>query len=339
MKAFKLLAGAALGAGLWVGAATAAPYQLKLVTTVALPGTAGHGDFVLYDPGTRDIYLTLPKTGLVAIDTRTNKVAHTIEDIPNSNSMAFTPGYIYATSAGGQGKTNELVVIDKKTWQVVDHVPTKGTSPDGIWADPARHRLYVAMDDDNTIEAYSTGAHPKFIGKYPLYPAKAQAGPDVGTFVHSKDVLYMPVDSYVEIMNMKTGKITRHADLGMKLTKKGGTKGIIYDPAKNELWVGTTDAGVYVLNATSLKVVKHLPAHGGIDEVSFDPRLGLVYAFEGGAKGFDVFDAKDMEPVAFVKTDVGNTHTGAADPATHMVYAYEGDGKAVGVYEPVKAGK
>ena len=339
MRTLKALAGATVGAGLWIGAAAAAPYQFNLVTTVALPGTAGHGDFVLYDPGTKDIYLTLPKTGLAAIDTGTNKVVHYLQDVPDSNSMAFTPRYVYATVAGGEGKTNELAVIDKKTWQIVDHVPTKGTSPDGIWADPARHRLYVAMDDDNTIEAYSTGEHPKFIGKYPLYPAKAKAGPDVGTFVAKKDALYMPVDTYVEIMDMHTGKVTRHVDLGMKLTKKGGTKGIIYYPAKNQIWVGTTDAGVYVLDATSLKTIKHLPAHGGIDEVTIDPKLRLVYAFEGGAKGFDVYDAAQMEPLAFVKTDVGNTHTGAADPSTHMVYAYEGDGKAVGVYKPEAASK
>ena len=121
---------------------------------------------------------------------------------------------------------------------------------------------------------------------------------------------FMSVSDFAEVTKSKPEKA-----LTEKLTKKGGTKGIVYDAAKNQIWVGTTDAGVYVLDARSLKVVKQLPAHGGIDEVTFDPKLRLVYAFEGGAKGFDVYDAAQMAPVAFVKTDVGNTHTGAADPA------------------------
>jgi hypothetical protein len=125
-------------------------------------------------------------------------------------------------------------------------------------------------------------------------------------------------------------------DTHVPLTKLGGTKNMIYDPAKNVLWVGTTAGKVLILDADTLVVKDSLPAHGGIDEVSFDPGLRLVYTFESAAKGFDVFNADARVPVAYINTGSGNTHTGDVNPTTHNVYVYEGDANVVGVYAPAR---
>ncbi|MCF3948672.1 YncE family protein, partial [Acidiphilium iwatense] len=210
-----------------------------------------------------------------------------------------------------------------------------GTSPDGMWLDPATHKLYVAMDDNNWVDVYSTGKDPKFETKFPLYPTKG-SGPDVGWLVPSKNVLYMPDDSWEEMLNATTGKILYKYNTHCDITNLGGTKGQIYDPKTNAVWVGTTTAGVYVFNADTLKVLKHLSAKSGIDEVEWDPKLGLVYAFEGAGKGFNVYDANTMKPVTFVSTGVGLTHTGTVDLKTHDVYAYAGLAGALYVYKPEK---
>jgi hypothetical protein len=39
--------------------------------------------------------------------------------------------------------------------------------------------------------------------------------------------------------------------------------------------------------------------------------------------------------VTFVKTGVGQAHTGDVDPATHLIYAYRGDNRGIEVYKPV----
>ena len=327
MRSMRLLAGAALLSMMAAVPALAQSYHYKLIDKIQLPGKTGHGDFVLYDPTNEYVYVSLPD-GAAVIDTRTNKVVASLPSISDPNSMAFDDDYVYWTIAkdDGPNKVNQIAVVDKKTWKVVNTVNTAGTSPDGMWLDPDSHKIYVAMDDNNDIEVYGTGKSPALQGKIALYPSKG-SGPDVGTLVPSKDTLYMPDDAWEEAVSLSKGAITQKTDTGIKVGKKGGTKGQIYDPKTNRLWVGT---------ATGLKIVKRLSEKGGADEVDFDPRLGLVYAFEAKPKGFDIYDAKTMRHVGFVTTGVSETHTGAVDTKTDDVYAYAGGGAAMYVYKPEK---
>lgn len=338
MRRALILAGTAIATGLLMTPAMAASYKFEPVGTIKLPGKPGHGDIVTYDPASRMIYVSLVDDGLAVVDPKTRKVVADIQHVPAPNGNAADSHYVYVAAAEGPGagKTNAVVVIDKKSWKKVGQVTTQGTSPDWIAVDPAGHKVYTTSDDKNWIEVYSSGAHPKFEAKWPLYPADAKAGPDVATLLPAKHEIFQSDDSDVDRVNTGSGKVTAHFDTGVKLTKKGGTKGSIYDAAHGRLWVGTTSGGVVVLNASDLKVITRLPARGGIDQVSFDPKLGLVYAFEGGAKGFDVYDAKSMKPVTFVSTGIGQTHTGDVDTATHLVYAYEGKAGVLGIFKPVR---
>jgi DNA-binding beta-propeller fold protein YncE len=334
MRSVKLLAGAALLSLMGAIPALAQTYHFKLIDKIPLPGKPGHGDFVRFDPTDGYVYVSLPNGGAV-VDTHTNKVVHYFKSIPAPNSHASDSKYVYWTVAQGAGKLNQIVVISKKDWKIVNRVTTTGTSPDGMWLDPDNHKLYIAMDDNNWIDVYSTGKAPKFEKKIMLYPSKG-SGPDVGTLAPSKNTLYMPDDSWEEAININTGKITHKINTKVKITKLGGTKGQIYDSKTNTVWVGSTTGGVFVFNANTLKLLKHLPAKGGIDQVSWDPKLGLVYAFEGAAKGFDVYDANTMKHVGFVSSGVGLTHTGTVDTATDNVYAYAGKAGALYVYKPEK---
>lgn len=83
---------------------------------------------------------------------------------------------------------------------------------------------------------------------------------------------------------------------------------------------------------TGVKVTKK----GGIDQVAFDPKLGLVYTFDGGAKGFDVYDANTMKPATFVSTGVATAHTGDVDTAARLVFAYHGENDTLGIFKPVR---
>ena len=334
MRSMKLLAGVALLSGLMAGSALAQAYHFKLVDKISLPGKAGHGDFVRYDPTDGYVYVSLPNGGAV-VDTHTNKVIHYFKSILSPNSHASDKNYVYWTAAGGTGKANQIVVISKKDWKIVKRINTVGTSPDGLAFDPTSQKLYAQMDDNNWVDVYSSGRTPKFQTKIPLYPSKG-SGPDVGTLVPSKNILYMPDDSWEEAININTGKITHKVNTHVKVTKLGGTKGQIYDPKTNTVWVGTTTGNVLIFNADTLKMIKRLPAKGGIDEVSFDPKLGLVYAFDGGASGVDVYDSNTMTPVTFISTGIGLTHSGTVDLANHDVYAYAGKADALYVYKPEK---
>ena len=337
MRSMKLLAGVALLSGLMAGSALAQTYHFKLVDKIPLPTKPGHGDWVAYDPGNQDVYISLHGSGMAVVDTKTNKVVHDFKNIPSPNTMSFDSNYIYETAADGPGanKVNQLVVIDKKTWKIVDRVNTVGTSPDGTFIDKANSRLYVVMDDDNSIDIYTTGAHPKFVKKLKLYPANPKEGPDVANLYNG--TIYATDDAWVVKVNPNTGAIGKKMDYHLKLTKLGGTKDMYWDKDNNTLWVATTTGGVLVVNPKTLAVEKKLPETAGADAVAWDNKLGLVYVFEGATPGFDVYSIKDMKRLTTVKTGTKKpTHSGDVDPVTHKIYAYAGGDAALYVYKPVK---
>ena len=317
--------------------AVASGYHFDKVATIELQGQKGHGDIVTYDRSNDMVYVSMPQ-GLDVIDAKTNKVAHFIQNVPSPNGNDYDSKYVYvaAGEGDGKGKVNAVVVIDKKTWAEVARVATKGTSPDWLAVDRRSHTLFTDSDDANQMEVYKAGAKPALEHVWALYPTNAKSGPDVAALVAKAQTIYQSDDSYVLKVNAKTGAVEAKTDTGVALAKNGGTKGEVYDGKTHTVWAGTTGKTMIVLNADTLAVVAKLPQTGGVDQVAIDPSLGLVYAFEGGAKGFDVYDAKTMKHLAFVSTGIGNTHTGDVDTKTHMVYAYAGDGAVVDVFKPVK---
>jgi DNA-binding beta-propeller fold protein YncE len=339
MRKLMLMASTAIVSGLVMGTALASsPYEFKLMTKIPLPTQKGHGDWVAFDPANQDIYVSLKGHGMAVVDTKTNKVVHAFQDIEAPNTMTFDKNYIYETAAegAGAGKVNQVVVIDKKDWKIVDRVTTKGTSPDGTFIDPANHDLYVVSDDNNWIEKYTSGAHPKFITKYRLQPAKPQNGPDVANLFNG--TIYATDDADVETVDPNTGKIGTLVDYHFKQNKFGGTKDMVWDLQHHVIWCATTNHAMMLLDPKTLIVEKFLPEQAGADGVAIDRKLGLLYAFQGAIPGFDVYSTKDEKWLATVKTGTAKpTHSGAVDPASDEVYAYVGGDAALYVYKPETA--
>lgn len=338
MNVKNLLASVAMLGGMMTGTALASPVTFKEIAKIPLPCTPGHGDWVAFDPGTNSVYVSMHGGGMAVVDAKTNTVSHVFPEsiIPEPNTMTFDDDYIYETAAEGPGagKVNQIVVISKATWQVVDRVNTVGTSPDGTFIDKANGRLYVVMDDDNSIDEYTTGAHPKYIKKIMLLPKKPVAGPDVANLYNGW--IYATDDAYVEKVNPNTGHIAAIVNYHLKLNQFGGTKDMFFDHLHNQIWVGTTTGGFLLINPDTLAVEKRLKMTAGADAVAADHKLGIAYAFEGGIPGFDYYSIKDEKYLGTVKTgEKKPTHSGAIDPETHLVYAYAGGDAELDVYKPV----
>ncbi|HTU53815.1 MAG TPA: DUF5074 domain-containing protein [Acetobacteraceae bacterium] len=337
MRQLKLLADTLVLTALISGTALAGTYQFQKVATIPLPTKPGHGDWVAFDPSNQDVYVSLHGAGMAVVDSKTDKVVHDFANIPAPNTMTFDNNYIYETAAegAGAGKTNQIVVIDKKTWQEVARVNTVGTSPDGTFIDKANGRLYVVMDDNNWIDVYTTGAHPTFVKKFMLEPANPKEGPDVANLYNG--TIYATNDAWVEQVNPNTGAIGKAVDYHLKLTSLGGTKDMFWDQAHDAIWVATTTGGLLVINPKTLAVEKRLPETAGADGVAADRALGLVYVFEGGVPGFDVYSINPMARLTTVRTGTAKpTHSGAVDPATHEIFAYAGGDATLEVFKPVQ---
>src|SRR5215469_18089660 len=161
--------------------ALAQEYHYVKVAEIHLPTPNGHGDIVTFDPTNQMIYVSLKDDGLAVVDTRTQKVVHVFKDIPDPNANYFDDNYVYVVAAEGLpqgmsgannstgfGTRNELVTIDKHTWQITSRVDTPDTTPDGVFV--ANGKVYVVSDDNNSEMVYSAGAQPQLIARWPLWP-------------------------------------------------------------------------------------------------------------------------------------------------------------------------
>jgi hypothetical protein len=344
MRRGQVLAGVLASTGLLILPALAADYSFEKVATIELPGGKGHGDITTFDSLAQLLYVSMPNDGLCIVDTKSNTVLKYIQNVTSPNGSDWDSDYIYVSAADGLGpgnspavgKINDIIVISKEKLKEVGRVELQATSPDWLAVDRAAHLIYVDSDDGNQMEVYSTGDHPELKSVWKLYPDEAKTGPDVAALVPSRHEIFQSDDSFVLVLDTATGAIVRKVDTGIALTSKGGTKGEVYDAKNKRLWVATTGKEILILNPDTLATIKKLPQKGGADVAVLDPGLGLIYVFEGSAKGFDVYDANTMQAVTFVSTGVGNTHTGDVDLATHLIYAYEGDDGLIGVYKPTK---
>jgi outer membrane protein OmpA-like peptidoglycan-associated protein len=335
--------------------ALAQEYHYVKVAEIHLPTPNGHGDIVTFDPTNQMVYVSMKDDGMAVVDSRTQKLVHVFKDIPDPNANYFDDNYVYVDAAEGLpqgmsganngtgfGTVNQLVVIDKHTWQITDRVDTPDTTPDGIVV--GNGKVYVVSDDNNTVMVYSAGAHPQLLAKWNLYPQNINhwwlntadsTGPDVAWLSTARHKYYQSDQAYEEVLNSDTGEILAHVDTGVELTSKGGTKGSWLDEKTNTLWLATTTkkGGLLLLNGDTLQEIKRLPASSGKDELSVDDKLGIVYTF--GGKGFDAYDIRTEKHLAYVNTGVGVTHSGDVSNVTHAVYAYEGKRASLGVFCPV----
>ncbi|WP_308389029.1 hypothetical protein [Acidithiobacillus sp. AMEEHan] len=315
--------------------------NFALVKKITLPTVDGHGDLLRYDPGNQQIYASMARSGGAVINTKTHNISHIIQGgIENPSGMSWDKNYVYWTSnAKSHGHPDDQIyVVSKQNWKVVYHFHPVGLTPDAIYANEKNHRLYVVMNDSNWIDIYSLGEKPVYLGQIPLYPTSG-SGPDVGVLRAKANLLYIPDDSWEETIDLKTNKIIAKVNTALpgSVGESSHTKGQVYDEKTGDLWVGTTKGGILVLNASNLKIIKRLPSKAGIDEVALDPKYQLIYAFESKGKGFNVYNAKTLQLVGFVKTGYLSTHTGAVNPQTHEIYAYAGMDHTIFVYRPISS--
>jgi DNA-binding beta-propeller fold protein YncE len=324
----------------------ATQYKFEKIATIKLKGPAGHGDLLSFDPANNRIFVAMHDHGVCVVDTQTNKLIKYIPDVPAPNGSDIDGHYLYVAAGGGPGakEVNAIIVIDTNTLQEVGRVNTKGTSPDWVAIDKKTHILYTGLDDNNWDEMYdiSDPTKPVYKGKFDLYPPKPKHGPDVGTLVESKNVIYQVDDAYILKIDATTGKIEGRINTGVRLLKHGGTKASYFDSEHDRpyrrLWVATTNhpnPGVIVLTP-DLGIIKTLPESGGVDDAEADPDFRLLYLFSSSSKGFDVYNLDSMTHMTHVSTGYGHTHTGIVDPKNHVVYAFGGDGPVLVAYKPVK---
>jgi YVTN family beta-propeller protein len=292
--------------------------------SIRLPGTGGHGDLVVADPDTHQVYVAQsPDNNVVVIDTATNTIRAVIGAVPNANGIAYNQDYLFVSEAS----TNKVAIISKATWRVIATVPSGGKTPDAIYADAKDHTIFVTNDGSNNTQYFSDSAPFKVLGNIPLQPAKPKLGPDLGTYAPTTNTIYQSDDNNVVVIDAATRTIKKVITL--PLAAGTGAKDMYYDPRRDVLWVATSGKEILAVNPHTGSVVATVTIPSGADQLSSDG-AGLLFLGLGKAGVMGVIDMDTHKYLAGIPTEV-DTHTLAYLPNSGLVYVYRGTSNVVDV--------
>jgi YVTN family beta-propeller protein len=312
-------------------ALTSAPWAsaqsgYKLVKTIDLPGSGGHGDWVAFDPETRTAWIVQsPDHNVVVIDADELAVKGVIGGIEDGNGIAVGDKYAFVADA----TANKLVVIDKNTLKQIASVDTGGQKSDGVAIDTQSGHVFVANDDSNTETVFEGDAPFTRVGKIALRPQPAKDGPDVNLYVPGVDRIYQPVDNVVDVIDPNSSQVVAVWDFHLRKAAKP----MVYDSQARHLIIGSRDKKILIVDLDGT-LIGSIPFEGGdIDQIAVDVAARRLFVGDkiGSAEVVDL-DAKQV--IDHLKTEK-NAHTLAIDPATHRIFVYLDTSNKVYVYEPV----
>ncbi len=137
-----VLVGVLLGIGWRLVGAAGPPLAFKVVADVPLTGDTSRLDYESFDPRTGRLFIAhLGAGSVIAVDTKTERVAGTIAGTPSVRGVLAVPelGRVYAAAAG----SGDVVIIDERTLAVVGRIADAG-DVDGLAFDPKTRHVFVS---------------------------------------------------------------------------------------------------------------------------------------------------------------------------------------------------
>lgn len=272
-------------------AQTAAP--LKLVATIPLPGLHD-GDFDHFAPdidGHRLFLTGEENEKVLVLDTETNKLVHTIEDVKAPHAILYRKDlkkmFIVA------GDASAVQVYDADSYKMGAEIKVS-IDADSIAYDPATQYMYVVNGGREAHTPYSLISVIDTNTSKKLRDIKINTN-HVEAIVLEKSGPRMFCNltglSAVGVMNRKGSalKATWPLPAGDKVNVA-----MALDETNHRLFVVTRNPGkLIVLNSDTGKVVASQDAVGMVDDMSYDAHHKRVYLAGDGA--VDVFEQKDAD--------------------------------------------
>ena len=247
---------------------------LRLVQTIPLPDLkAGDFDHFAVDLAGNRLFLTAEaNNAVVVLDTKTNKLIHTIPDLEEPHSMLFLPAAKQLwVVAGGAAK-----IFDTGTYAPIETVKlTEGA--DSSAYDPAKHLFYISAGGSDAKLAYTlisivNTSTRKKIGDIKVDSANVEAmgieknGPRMFANIRDK--------SLVGVIDREKRTVTSTWPLG----ELHGNTPLIFDEANHRIFVaGRKPPSLEVLDSDSGKIVATLPIAEMVDDMAFDAASKRIY--------------------------------------------------------------
>ena len=310
---------------------------LKLVETIPLPGLKD-GDFDHFAPDVdgHRLFLTAEENGKVQVlDTSTNKLIHTIEDVKAPHAILYLQDLKKLFIV--EGDASAVRVYDSDSYQAVGEIKVS-IEADSIAYDPATNYLYVVNGGREAHTPYSLISVIDTNNSKRLRDIKINSN-HVEAIVLEKSGPRM----FCNITGQNAVGVLDRNESALAATWRlppGDTQNVAMalDEANHRLFVVTRKPGkLIVLNSENGKVIADLPAVGLVDDLIYDAKQKRLYL--AGDQFLDVFDQKDPDHYVLLARIPGSfrAKTGILVPELNRYYLavphHENKDAEVRVYE------
>ena len=262
------------------------------------PGDFDH--FAIDLTGSR-LFLTGEANNVVEVfDLKTNKLAHTIQEVDEPHSMLYLPESKQLwVVCGGDGT---LKIFNTETYTVANTIKV-GEGADSSIYDPAKHLFYVVTGGEDAKLDYSMISIVDTTTRKRVGDIKVDSG--------NIEALALEKNGSKLFANIRdknsVGVFDREKKTQLAMWPLGDLTGntpMAYDDATHRLFVvGRKPANLLVLNVDSGKIVATLPAAEMVDDMAFDSQSKRIYVACGGfTVVYQESDADHFEELGRVTT-------------------------------------
>ena len=310
---------------------------LKLVETIPLPGLKD-GDFDHFAPDVdgHRLFLTAEENGKVQVlDTNTNKLIHTIEDLKAPHAILYRRDLKKLFIVDGDASA--VKVYDSDSYHMIGEIKV-AIDADSIAYDPDTNYMYVVTGGREAHTPYSLISVIDTNNSKKLRDIKINSN-HVEAIVLEKSGprMFCNITGQNAVGVLDRSKSTLTATWPLPAGNKQNVA-MALDEANHRLFTVTRAPGkLIVLDSDSGKVIASLPAVGLVDDMSYDAQHKRIYL--AGDQSLDVFEQKDPDHYALLARIPGSfrAKTGILVPELNRYYLavphHENKDAEVRVYE------
>jgi YVTN family beta-propeller protein len=233
-------------------------------------GGAGSWDYLSVDVAARRLYVS-HQSKVEVIDIDAGKKVGEVLNTAGVHGIAVAP----ALNKGfvSDGSTNDVTVVDLKTYQPIGTPIKVGTDPDAILFEPVSSRVLAFNARSNNISFIDT--------KTSTVVATAAVSGNPEFAVHDgKGVVYDNIESSatIAVIDAAKGTVTKEYSIAPCMAPSG----LAIDTKNRKLFSVCSNRMMVISDPDTAKVVTTVPIGAGPDAASFDPGTGLAFSSNGG---------------------------------------------------------
>ena len=310
---------------------------LKLVETIPLPGLKD-GDFDHFAPDVdgHRLFLTAEENGKVQVlDTNTNKLIHTIEDLKAPHAILYRRDLKKLFIVDGDASA--VKVYDSDSYQMTGEIKV-AIDADSIAYDSVTNYMYVVTGGREAHTPYSLISVIDTNNSKKLRDIKINSN-HVEAIVLEKSGprMFCNITGQNAVGVLDRSKSTLTATWPLPAGDKQNVA-MSLDEANHRLFTVTRTPGkLIVLDSDSGKLIASLPAVRLVDDMSYDAQHKRIYL--AGDQSLDVFEQRDPDHYALLARIPGSfrAKTGILVPELNRYYLavphHENKDAEVRVYE------